>query len=44
MRHCDIEQLAGVADRGAATFVEAAMWIDRSRGPVLFARPVTTAR
>ena len=32
-----IEQLAGVADRSAATFVEAALWIDRSRAIAAFA-------
>jgi predicted kinase len=32
-----IEQLAGVADRSAATFVETALWIDRSRAITAFA-------
>jgi predicted kinase len=32
-----IEQLAGVANRSAATFVETALWIDRSRAITAFA-------
>jgi hypothetical protein len=32
-----IEQLAGLADRSAASFVEAALWIDRSRAITAFA-------